>query len=62
MEQNNNKEITENFGLTEKAIDVLQEIEHDLNSIYEQLFNSNSLYDNMTDKLTDIANNIQNIM
>ena len=60
--KNNNKEITENFGLTQRALDVLQEIEGDLKSIYEELFATNTHYETIEDKLSDIATNTENIV
>ena len=57
-----NKEIIENFGLTQKAIDILQEMENDLKSIYTELFATNTHYETIEEKLSDIASNTQNMM
>lgn len=60
MEENNNK--TENFVLTEKTISILQDIENDLKSIYGELFTTNTHYETIEDKLSDIVINTGHIL
>lgn len=62
MKQDTNKEITEKFELNEKAINILQEIENDLKSIYGELFSANTHYETIEDKLSDIATNTERIL
>lgn len=56
MDPNSNKEIIE------KTISILQDIENDLKSIYGELFSTNTHYETIEDKLSDIATNTERIL
>lgn len=55
MEQNNN-------GISEKLIDVLQDIENNLKHIYGELLTANTNYETIVNKLSDIASNTEHIL
>lgn len=60
MEEKNNKK--EDFILIEKTISVLQDIENDLKSIYGELLATNTHYETLEDKLSDIVTNTGHIL